>query len=307
MEGRSRKLGHWVNMEQGEMTMSEKKVWFITGSSTGFGRHLAEEALDQGYRVVATARKPEVLADLVEKSPDTARAVKLDVTKPDEVQAAISEAISEFGRIDYLVNNAGYGSMGAIEEFTEEQIRRQFDTNFFGALAVTRAAVPHLRAEKSGHIFNFSSVGGFVSFPSAGVYCASKFALEAVSESLAGELGPLGIKVTIVEPGAFRTEFNAAALDVAANLMPETYPTTQQFLGWLQANDGTQPGDPRLAAKAIIKVAELENPPLRLPLGEDAIVAIETKLESVRSDIAPLRQLGVDTAFEGMKAEAIGG
>ena len=283
------------------------KVWFITGSSTGFGRHLAEEALGQGYRVIATARKPEVLDDLVEKYGEKVRAFRLDVTKNDEVEAAIRFAANEFGRIDFLVNNAGYGSMGAIEEFTESQIRQQFETNFFGALAVTRAAIPVLRAQKGGHIFNFSSVGGFVSFPSAGIYCASKFALEAVSESLAGELGPLGIKVTIVEPGAFRTEFNAAALSVADNLMPETYPSTQQFLGWLKDNDGTQPGDPRKAVQAIIKVAESNDPPLRLPLGEDAISAIEQKLENVKSDIAPFRQLGIETAFEGMKATSIGG
>jgi NAD(P)-dependent dehydrogenase (short-subunit alcohol dehydrogenase family) len=287
--------------------MSDKKVWFITGSSTGFGRELTDEALAQGYRVVATARKPEVLQDFVEKYSDTARAVKLDVTKPEEVRAAIAETTKEFGRIDFVVNNAGYGSMGAIEEITDEQFRRQFETNFFGAVSVTREAIPILRKQKSGHIFNFSSVGGFVSYPSAGSYCASKFALEAVSESLAGELEHHGIKVTIVEPGAFRTEFNASALDVAENLMPEIYPTTQQFLGWLKENDGTQPGDPRKAAKAIIRVAESENPPLRLLLGEDAITAVEAELEKVREDIATWRTVGVETAFEGMKAGAIGG
>lgn len=287
--------------------MSNDKVWFITGSSTGFGRELAEEALQQGYKVVATARKPEVLNDLVEKYPETARAVKLDITKPKEVKAAVDQAIKEFGRVDFVVNNAGYGSMGAFEEFTDEQIRRQFDTNFFGAIYVVQAFAPILRKQKSGHIFNFSSVGGFVSFPSAGVYCASKFALEAASEALAGELGPHGIKVTIVEPGAFRTEFNAAALDVGKNLQPEVYETTTQFLGWLKENDGRQPGDPRKAVKAIITVAESAQPPLRLPLGEDAISAIEDKLERVKQDIAPWRELGVKTTFEGMKAEAIGG
>jgi len=287
--------------------MSDKKVWFITGSSTGFGRHLTEEALVQGYRVVATARKPEVLQDLLDKYPDDIRALKLDVTKPAEIKGAVDDTINAFGRVDYLVNNAGYGSMGALEEFNEAQIRRQFETNFFGALAVTRAFLPILRKQGSGHIFNFSSVGGFVSFPSAGLYCSSKFALEAVSESLSGELASSGIRVTIVEPGAFRTEFNASALDIAANMMPDVYETTQQFLGWLTENDGRQPGDPRKAVQAIIKVAEMERPPLRLPLGEDAITAIESKLESVRQDIKPLRQLGVDTAFDGMKASSIGG
>ena len=287
--------------------MSDRKVWFITGSSTGFGRELAQEALRAGYRVIATARKPEVLRDVIEENPENARAVKLDVTKPEEVTDAIATAINEFGRIDYLVNNAGYGSIGAIEETTDEQIRRQFDTNFFGVLNVTRAALPILRKQGSGHIFNISSVGGFVSFPSAGIYCASKFALEAISESLAGELADIGIKVTIVEPGAFRTKFNAGALDVAKNLMPDIYPTTDNFVGWLKENDGKQPGDPQKAALAIIKVAESNDAPLRLPLGEDSITTIEAELEKVREDISTWRQVGVDTAFEGMTASAIGG
>src|SRR6185369_15829919 len=192
--------------------MSSKKVWFITGSSTGFGRELAEELLEQRFRVVATARKPESLNELTEKYPETLRAVKLDVTNREEVRAAIAGAISEFGRIDVLVNNAGYGSIGALEEFEDEQIRRQFETNFFGPIDIIRAALPALREQKSGHIINFSSVGGFVSFPSAGLYCASKFALEAMTEALSGELVGHGIKATIIEPGAFRTEFNGSAL-----------------------------------------------------------------------------------------------
>ncbi|HYJ90562.1 MAG TPA: SDR family NAD(P)-dependent oxidoreductase, partial [Pyrinomonadaceae bacterium] len=243
----------------------------------------------------------------VKEYPDTARAVKLDITKIDEATEAVAMAINEFGRIDFLVNNAGYGSIGGLEEVTDEQIRRQFETNFFGALNVTRAALPILRRQKEGHIFNFSSVGGFVGFPSAGICCASKFAVEAVSEALAGELSDLGIKVTIVEPGAFRTEFNADALDVARNLMPDVYPSTAQFQTWLKENDGKQPGDPRKAAQAIITVAESKNPPLRLPLGEDSITTIEAELENVRKDIEPWRQLGIKTAFDGMKARAIGG
>lgn len=287
--------------------MSDKKVWFVTGSSTGFGRELAEEALKAGYRVVATARKPEVLQDLVEKYPDTARAVRLDVTKTEDASEAISAAINEFGQIDFVVNNAGYGSIGAIEEVTDEQIRRQFETNFFGVLNVTKAALPTLRKQGSGHIFNLSSVGGFVSFPSAGIYCASKFAVEAISESLSGELADIGIKVTIVEPGAFRTKFNDGALDVAKDRMPDVYPTTDGFLGWLKENDGKQPGDPQKAALAIIKVAESNSPPLRLALGEDSITTIESELEKVREEISTWRQVGVDTAFDGMTASAIGG
>jgi NAD(P)-dependent dehydrogenase (short-subunit alcohol dehydrogenase family) len=287
--------------------MSDKKVWFITGSSTGFGRELAAELLENGHRVVATARKTEAVADLAERYPDQVRAVKLDVTKPEDVRAAIDEAVAEFGRIDVVVNNAGYGSMGAVEEYSDDQIRRQFDTNFFGALDVTRAALPVLRKQGSGHIINFSSVGGFVSFPSAGLYCASKFALEAISESLAGELEPHGVKVTIVEPGAFRTKFNGAAIDVAENQLADVYPSTAQMLDWLKENDGRQPGDPRMAAKRIIEAVESEDSPLRLPLGEDAITTIEAKLENVRQDIAPWRERGVDTAYKGMTAGPIGG
>lgn len=287
--------------------MSEKKVWFITGSSTGFGRELAEEVLEQGHRVVATARKPEVLKDLIDKFPEAARAVKLDVTKPNEVRSAIAEAVKEFGRIDVLVNNAGYGLIGAIEEATDAQFRHQFETNVFGAVDVMRAVLPQMREQKSGHILNLSSVGGFIAFPSSGFYTASKFAIEAFSEALAAEAAHLGIKVTIIEPGAFRTDFNGRSLAVGENRLAELYPSTDGFLGWLKENDGKQPGDPRKAAQAMIKVVESENPPLRLPLGEDAIGAIEAELENVKKDIAPWREVGVETTFPGMKAHAIGG
>ena len=285
----------------------ESRVWFITGSSTGFGRELAEEALTQGHKVVATARKPEALADLTRQYPQTALAVKLDVTKPAEVRAALGEAVRAFGRIDVLVNNAGYGLIGAVDEVGEEEIRRQFETNVFGALDVTRAALPILRGQRGGHILNFSSVGGFVGFPASGLYSASKFALEAVSESLAAELAPFGIKVTIVEPGAFRTDFNGRSLAVPENLMAEYEGSTGKFLGWLKEMDGKQPGDPRKAAQAIIYVVAAENPPLRLPLGADAVAMIEAKLESVRKELEEWRQVAVETTYPGAAAGAIGG
>jgi len=286
--------------------MNKRKVWFITGSSTGFGRTLAEEALKQGHKVVATARKPETLKDLEEQYPDNARVVRLDVTKKDEVQSAVEEGIKAFGRIDAIVNNAGYGLMGAIEEPSDEQIRQIFETNFFGALNVIRAALPQLRKQQSGHILNFSSVGGFISFPGTGYYCASKFALEGVSEALAGEGAPLGIRTTIVEPGAFRTDFNGRALQLPETRMME-YPATDEFVNWLKAEDGKQPGDPLKAAKAIIKVVESDNPPLRLVLGADALNAIENELEAVKKDIATWRDVSIDTAFEGTVIGAIGG
>lgn len=293
-------------MSAKNVAQNESRVWFITGSSTGFGRELAEEALAQGHRVVATARRPETLDDLVQKYPQTARAVRLDVTQVEEVRAAVDEAVKAFGRIDVLVNNAGYGLIGALEEVSDEQLRRQFETNFFGAANVLRAALPVLRRQQSGHVLNFSSVGGFVSFPAASPYTATKFALEALSESLAQEVAHLGIKVTIVEPGAFRTDFNGRSLDAPQNRIPD-YAATEQFLSWLRANDGRQPGDPRKAARAVIKVVESAQPPLRLPLGADAVGAIEAKLEAVKKEIGEWRQVAVETAYDGATASSIGG
>ena len=287
--------------------MSDKKVWFITGSSTGFGRELAEEALAQGHKVVATARKPETLEDLVSKYPEAARAVRLDVTDRDEVGKAIDEAVRAFGRVDVVVNNAGYGLMGALEEPTDEQIRQQFETNLFGAINVMRGALPQLRRQGGGHVLNVSSVGGFIAFPATGYYTASKFALEALSEALAGEAAQHGVKVTVVEPGAFRTDFNGRSLHLPETRMAAEYPATDEFVNWLQEMDGKQPGDPRKAAQAMIKVVESEHPPLRLPLGEDAVTAIEAELEAVKQDIAPWRATAVDTAFAGATFGAIGG
>lgn len=281
------------------------KVWFITGSSTGFGRELAEEALVQGYKVAATARKPEVLRDLVEKYPNSVIALKLDVTKPDEVRHAIAKAVKKFGRIDVVVNNAGYGLLGAIEEASDDQIRKQFETNVFGALDVMRAVLPQMREQKSGHFLNISAVNGFVGFPFTGVLTATKFALEAFSESLSKEVEPYGIKVTIVEPGLFRTGIIKRSLVIGENRMVETYPST--FTDWLREMDGKQPGDPRKAAQAMIKAVESKNPPMRLLLGDDAIQAVESKIENIKADITVSQKIGIDTNFEGMKAGVVGG
>ncbi len=285
--------------------MSEKKVWFITGSSTGLGRDLAEVLLVSGYRVVATARKPESVGDLIKKYPETARTVELDVNKPEQVRAAMQYAISEFGRIDVLVNNAGYGLIGAIEEPSDEQIRAQFETNLFGAIDVTRAALPILRGQKSGHILNLSSVAGFISSPSAGYYAATKFALEAISESLSKELEPHNVKVTIVEPGPFRTDFAGRSLRAPENQLPDEYPTTQNFLNYFAEVDRKQVGDPRKAAKVLIDVVESDNPPLRLPLGEMCITRIEAELESVKNDFAPWRAVALDTAFDETEVASV--
>jgi NAD(P)-dependent dehydrogenase (short-subunit alcohol dehydrogenase family) len=286
---------------------SQTRVWLITGSSTGFGRMLAEAVLDQGETVVLTARNPQQVEDLTAKFPDRTLAARLDVTNPTEVREVVKVAIATFGRIDVLVNNAGYGTLGAIEEASDEEIRRQFDTNVFGALDLTRAVLPHLRQQRSGHIINFSSVGGFVSFPGSGIYCSTKFALEGISEALAQEVAPFGIKVIIVEPGAFRTDFSGRSLVVSDTQIADYEPVIGQYRQWVQDIDGQQPGDPKKAASAIIQSVNSENPPLRLALGADAVNAIDAKLKSVKAELDAWRQVGVDTAFEGVTVSAIGG
>ena len=278
--------------------MSEKKVWFITGTSSGFGRILAEEVLAKGERVVATARKPEVLQDLIEKYPETARAVKLDVTNLDDAKNSVAEAVKSFGRIDVLVNNAGYALVGAIEEASDEQIRHQFDTNVFGVLNVTREVLPILREQKSGHIVNISSVVGFTAMPSLGVYSASKFALEGLSEALAAEVAPLGIKTTLVEPGPFYTGGVERAV-FADNLLPEAYPSTVQLPEVFQEFSSTA-GDPVKAVKIIIEAVESANPPFRLPLGLPAFEAIEAKLEQVKQEISVWRTRAIKTNFDAV-------
>lgn len=278
--------------------MTEKKVWFITGCSTGLGRDLAEVLLEQGYRVVATARRLDSIADLAERFPANARIASLDVTDRDEITAAVEKAIEEFGRIDVLVNNAGYGLLGAIEEPSTDQIRAQFDTNVFGAVDVMRVVLPQMRRQTSGHVLNMSSVAGFIASGSAGYYAATKFALEALSEALAQETADHGIRVTIVEPGPFRTDFGGRSLSGPEGQMPDVYPGTQKFLDYFAEVDRKQVGDPRKAAQVMIDVVESAEPPLRLPLGELCITRIVSELEKVRADIAPWREAGIATAFE---------
>ncbi len=282
------------------------KVWFVTGTSTGFGRDLAELALETGNKVAATARKPETLAALTAKYGDNVLAVALDVTKPDTITAAVQAAKDKFGRIDVLVNNAGYAALGAFEEVTDAQLRAQFETNFFGALAVTRAVLPLLRAQGSGHILNVSSIGGLAAFPSLGTYCASKFALEAVSEALAVEVKPFGIHVTIVEPGAFRTAIIATGMTMGANRMPEYAAFTDGIEKAFKDMDGKQPGDPRRAAHAMIQITEAANPPLRLLLGGDALEAARKKLDTLKADFDTWEHITNSTNFPGETHTSIG-
>ena len=277
--------------------MSEKKVWFITGTSSGFGRLLAEEVLAKGERVVATARKPEVLQDLIEKYPETARAVKLDVTNLDDAKDSVAEAVKSFGRIDVLVNNAGSALVGAVEEASAEQVKQQFDTNFFGVLNVTREALPILRRQKSGHIVNISSLVGFSALPLLGLYSASKFVLEGLTESLAAEVAPFGIKTMIVEPGPYKTGFADRGFNFGENELPEVYASKEKF-----ANDfddlNNLADDPVKAVKIIVEAIESENPPFRLPLGLMAFEGIEAKLEQVKEEISVWQTRAINTKFD---------
>ena len=273
------------------------KVWFITGTSTGFGRELAEAALQAGNQVVATARKPEVLADLTAKYGDNVLAVALDVTKPDTVVAAVEAAKAKFGRIDVLVNNAGYGVFGGFEEITDAQFRDQYETNVFGVLNVLRAALPILRAQKSGYILNVSSGVGLVAPPALSAYASSKFALEGVSEALAAELKPMGIHVVLVEPGAFRTAIGVNGLLKGDSSIPDYAAVTGGTMGWLEGMIGKQPGDPKKAAQAMLDIADNPAPPLRLLLGNDALQMVRQKLDSLQTNIAAMEHVTTSTDY----------
>jgi len=288
------------------MADNNVKAWFITGCSTGFGRALTEVVLLHGDQVVATVRNPEQIRELVNQYPETAKAIRLDVTNPIEVRDAVSAALDIFGRIDVLVNNAGYATVGAIEEVSDNAIRHQFETNVFGALDVMRTVLPVMRKQRSGHIFNISSVGGFVGFGGTGIYCCTKFALEGLSEALAKEVTPLGIKVTIVEPGAFRTSIGRS-LVIPAQQIDDYASTSGEALKKLKDREGKEPGDPKLAAIAMLQAVESDNPPLRLALGADAYGAISEKLSSVKEELGAWKHLSLDTAFKGTEVSAIDG
>jgi NAD(P)-dependent dehydrogenase (short-subunit alcohol dehydrogenase family) len=280
--------------------MNDSRVWLISGSSSGFGRSIAEAALRTGDRVVASARDPETLTDLVAAAPDRVLAVTLDVTDGVQIEAAVAAARSRFGRIDVLVNNAGYGSVGAVEELDDGELRALMDTMFFGAVALTGAVLPVMRAQGGGAIVQMSSMGGQLAPPGFGAYCAAKFALEAISESLSAEVAPLGIRVLIVEPGAFRTSFGGGAMHRSRDIgvYAETVGPTRAAVDGM---DGTQPGDPAKAAAAILAALNAEKAPLRLALGDDAIDAIRDALDRRRSDLDSWETVSRHTATPSMR------
>jgi NAD(P)-dependent dehydrogenase (short-subunit alcohol dehydrogenase family) len=261
------------------------KVWLITGCSTGFGRELSKGALKAGHKVVVTARKPDDIKDIIEGYPDTSIAVQLDVTKPEEITAAVQATMDKFGRIDVLVNNAGIGYFGAIEESEEDEVRRMFEINVFGLANMTKEVLPVMRKQRSGHIVNIASIGGLVGFPGVGFYNATKFAVDGLSESLSKETAPLGIKVTVIAPSGFRTDWAGRSAN-NSKIEIEDYATTAgQNKQTIRGYSGNQPGDPVRAAAAIIKVVESENPPLRLLLGNGALKGARNKITELQRDI----------------------
>jgi NADP-dependent 3-hydroxy acid dehydrogenase YdfG len=279
------------------MTQSNQRVWFITGASTGFGRLLAEEVLKTGGKAIATARNLDKVKDLEVQYPQTAKALALDVTDAGQVDSAVTQAFAQFGQVDVLVNNAGYGVAGAIEEVSEAEFMPMFETNVFGLLRVTRAFLPHLRKQRSGHILNLSSIGGVVASPGIGFYNATKFAVEGISEALAAELAPLGIRVTIIEPGPFRTDFLGRSGVVAKTRTADYDSTAGNMRKYFVENDGKQKGDPLRAVHAMMQVVESPEPPLRLLLGASALERLRGKLSNWEKEIAAWEKVTVGADF----------
>ena len=273
------------------------KIWLVTGSSRGLGRALTEAVLAAGDRVVGTARKPEQLDDLAAKYGDQLRAVALDVTDAGAARAAVRTAVEEFGGLDVVANNAGYANSASIEEMADDDFRAQVETNLFGVVNVTKAALPVFREQRSGHFLQFSSIGGRAGgTPGMGAYQTAKFAVEGFSEVLNNEVRPFGVKVTIVEPGGFRTDWGGSSMELA-----EVHPDYETTVGEMHRRriemDGKQPGDPAKAAQAILQVVALDNPPLRLLLGTDALTLADSSSRSRADEAATWAHLSTSTDF----------
>src|SRR5882724_2703175 len=273
------------------------RVWLITGASRGLGWALADAVVAAGHMLIATARNPSHLADLEQRASDRVRAVSLNVTDAAAAERAIQTAVDAFGRLDVLVNNAGYGNISSIEETSLADFREQIETNLFGVVNVTKAAIPLLREQRSGHIIQISSIGGRLGTPGVGAYQTAKWGVEGFSEVLAKEVGPLGIKVTIIEPGGFRTDWAGSSMTIRPS-RPEYDSTVGEVARFEREHDGTQAGDPAKAAAVILHIASLDEPPLRLLLGSDAVHLAE------RGDLARIeadrkwRDVSVSTDFE---------
>jgi NAD(P)-dependent dehydrogenase (short-subunit alcohol dehydrogenase family) len=272
-------------------------VWFITGASRGFGIEITRQAVARGDQVAATARHPEAITEAVPDAGDALLALPLDVTSAGEAAAAVSATLARFGRIDLLVNDAGRGLLGAVEEVSDAEARAVFEVNVFGLLTVTRAVLPVMREQGAGKIINISSSGGFVGRPGWGVYCATKFAVEGLSESMGYELAPLGIHVTAIEPGAFRTNFLDGSSLLTAEARIEDYTgTAGATRQWAKQTSYAQPGDPVEAAKVIMDLPGREILPERIQLGEDCFTAVADKLARTARDQARWREISISTA-----------
>lgn len=274
------------------------RTWLITGASRGFGTLIAEHALRAGDAVIATARKPQDITDRLGEHPNLL-ALRLDVTREDEAHQAVAEGIKRFGRIDVLINNAGFGVLGAVEETSASETERLFATNVFGLLNVTRAVLPHMRALRSGRVINISSIGGYQAYMGWGVYGSTKFAVEGISEALHQEVAPLGIQVTVVEPGFFRTDFlDEQSLVKTALVLPDYDETVGKMRSFAEAANHAQPGDPVKFAEAMLALVDAPNPPQRLALGSDTVARIEAKNRLVAKELAQWNELALSTDFK---------
>jgi NAD(P)-dependent dehydrogenase (short-subunit alcohol dehydrogenase family) len=288
------------------MPLLNSDVWFITGCSTGFGRELAKLVLDRGYRAVITAREPSKILDLKVGHEGRALILELDVTDKAEVAEAVKRAESVFGSIDVLVNNAGFGYVGAVEESDESEVRAMVETNFFGLARMINVVLPGMRRRRRGSIVNVSSIGGLVGFPGVGYYNATKFAVEGLSESLAKEVAPLGIKVLLVEPGPFRTDWAGRSLKKASQQIPEYVQTAGAFRERITGRSGKQAGDPVRAGEAIIKALESDNPPLHLVLGLIALETARTKIEKLSMELDAWEETSLSADFPESHAAVAG-
>ena len=275
------------------------KVWLITGCSTGFGRHIAMHAIRAGYNVVVTARNVEQIKDITAGHEECTLALPLDVTNQNQIKSVVTKTMEVFGRIDVLVNNAGIGYFASVEESIEDETRRMFEINFWGLMHMTNAVLPHMRSQRSGHIINFSSIGGLISFPTLGYYHATKYAVEGASESLAQEVAPFNIRVTLIEPSGFRTDWSGRSSVKTDTTIPELRNSTVgQMLSSVQKSSGQEPGDPAKAAETIISIVEAEEAPLRLLLGQTAYQAAKRKFTNLLSSIEEWKEITINADFK---------
>jgi NADP-dependent 3-hydroxy acid dehydrogenase YdfG len=276
--------------------MNQNSVWVITGCSTGFGRELAKATIEAGYKVVVTARNIHSITDLVSGNLDKVMAMELDVTKPDQIAKTVKATVEKFGRIDVLINNAGIGYFSSIEEAVEEETRSMFEVNFWGLMHMTNAVLPYMRNQRSGHIINISSIGGLASFPGVGYYNGTKYAVEGISESLAQEVAPFNIRVTLIEPSNFRTDWSGRSAAKTKSAIKEYEELIAPFVSG--ANHGNEPGDPHKAAATIVSIAESEDPPLRLLLGAEAYYTVVNKYTASLQNIEKWKEVSLSADFQ---------